>query len=104
MDKETEAKLRAEHGDLIVVKFPGGRTPVFRVPTQPEYEDFQEKLAKDRSNKTAAIRELCMRCLVHPEPDDLELLFKRYPASAPKISDQLATEAGAEVEITVKKG
>ena len=103
MDKETEAKLRAEHGDLIVVKFPS-RVTAFRVPTQPEYEDFQEKLAKDRSNKTAAIRELCMRCLVHPEPDDLEALFKRYPASAPKISDQLATEAGADVEITVKKG
>ena len=103
MAEDKYAKIRAEHGDVVVAKI-GGVEFIFKTPTQESYEDFQEKVVKDRSNKSAAVREYCLRSLVEPGADALEAAFKKAPATAGKIADQLSTLAGAEIEVTIKKG
>ncbi|MFO7179580.1 MAG: hypothetical protein DIU78_012860 [Pseudomonadota bacterium] len=98
------AQLQAEHGSLahFVV---GGQLFAFRKPTLEEWEDFQDSVSTGRKKRGVAYRELAMRCLVEPgDLDALAALFERNPGFNARIGDALSDLAGADLEVTVKKG
>ena len=111
MDKKTEAELREKYGDLVIAKV-AGKEFAFKTPTDTDYEEFQQGIAKagtsDKVKLGPLLREYCLKSLVAPAPpggtDDLEAAFRVQAAAAAKIADKLSDLAGADVEITVKKG
>jgi hypothetical protein len=103
MSEEELARLRAEHGDLIVVKAKG-QTLVFKTPSDTAWEEFQDKISTAKVPKGASFREVCLRSLVSPTRDEAAAVFVLQPALPAKIADKLADLAGAEAEIEVKKG
>jgi len=112
VDKQKEAELRAQHGDLVVAKI-AGKTFAFKTPTDTDYESFIQEHAKVGGDKVKIgplFREYCLKSLVFPETggkpelDALEAAFRAQPATAAKIADKLSDLAGADVEVTVKKG
>lgn len=103
MDQAKKKELEEQYGDVVYAKL-GGTEFAFQRPSQPDYEEFQAKMQKDRAKGVAWSRELCLRCVVEPKPDDLDAAFRRYPAAAPAIALELEQLAGSEVEITTKKG
>jgi hypothetical protein len=112
VDKQTETELRHKHGDIAIAKV-AGKEFAFRTPTDTDYEEFQQGLIKVGNDKAKAgptFREFCLKCLVYPEVsgkpdlDSLEASFRAQPATPLKIGDKLSELAGADVEITVKKG
>lgn len=103
LTEELEAKLRQEHGDLVVARTKHGDL-AFRCPTDMEHEDFQEALIKAKSNKSAACRQYCLSALAFPKRDAAVAIFEKLPALPASLADHLSDLAGANVEITVKKG
>lgn len=106
MDKEKEAELREKHGDLLISKIAGVEF-AFQTPTDTDHEEYLNKLVKaanDKGKLGPAYREYCLRACVHPGPDELAAAFMKQPAAAQKVGDALEKLAGADVEITVKKG
>ena len=103
LTEETEAKLRQEHGDLVVAKTKHGDM-AFRTPTDTEHEDFQETLTKPKSNKSAACRQYCLCAVVFPKRDAAVTIFEKLPALPAQLADNLSDLAGGNAEITVKKG
>jgi|SRR5690606_3562591 len=95
-------ELQRAHGNCAHVEV-GGKLYVFRAPSLEEWEDYQEKLAKGRV-RGACFRELAQVTCVHPEVEDLQALFERIPAIATRIADAVSDLAGADIELTVKKG
>lgn len=102
-DKNAEKldELEKAHGRIAHVLV-DGTLYVFRSPTLDEFEDYQENLAKKR--RGACHRELAQLLLVHPALESLQAAFARYPLLATRISDAVADMAGADLELTVKKG
>lgn len=111
MDKAKEAKLHEQHGDLVIAKI-AGKEFAFKRPEDTDYEEFQQGIAKVGSNDKVKIgplfREYCMKSLVDPPlpsgADVLEQAFRVQPATAARIADKLSDLAGADAEVTVKKG
>jgi len=103
MSEEELARLRAENGDLVVVKAKG-QTLVFRTPSDTAWEEFQDKVSSGKGGRGPALREVCLRSLLAPTRDEAAAVFVTQPALPAKIADKLADLAGAEAEITVKKG
>jgi hypothetical protein len=106
VDAEKEKKLRQEHGDLVVVTVAGVEF-TFKTPTDTDYEEYQQAIlnaGNDRKKIGPAFRQYCLSALVDPGPDELAGAFRKQPAAASRIADKLSELAGADVEITVKKG
>lgn len=106
MEKSVEAKLRQEHGELVVAKIAGVEF-AFKTPTDTDYEEMQEGILKagnDKKRIGPVFRQYCMSALVHPTTDELETALRKQPAAAARIADALSDLAGAEIEISVKKG
>lgn len=101
---ELLAKLEQDHGPCASTQTPDGTFFAFRRPSLDEWEDFQEKLSKGRP-RGACFRELAQITCIYPEDmSALNAAFDRWPALPPRLSDALSDLAGAEIEVTVKKG
>jgi len=95
------AELIREHGMCAHLEV-GGQLFVFRAPTLEEWEDYQDKLVK--RTRGVCFRELAQVTCVYPSVDELQKLFERVPAVATRIADAVSDLAGADLELTVKKG
>jgi hypothetical protein len=94
-------ELEATHGRCAQVEI-AGRLYVFRAPTLDEWEDYQDSLGKKR--RGVCFRELSQLTCVHPTLEELQALFASLPAIATRIADAVSDLAGADIELTVKKG
>lgn len=104
MNSSNETKLTelgSQHGRVAHVEL-DGKLYVFRAPTLDEWEDFQEALGKKRHG--ACFRELAQVTLVHPTLEDLQAMFQAHPGITARIGDAVGDLAGADIEVTVKKG
>ncbi len=103
MDTAEKKKIEAENGDVVYAKL-GGVEFAFRKPNQTDYEEFQAQMQKDRAHGVAWSRELCLKSLITPSVEELEAMFRRYPAAPPSIALELEKLSGSDVELTTKKG
>lgn len=108
--KKTKAKsandikleeIEREHGRVASAVIQG-QLYAFRAPTLEEWEEYQDGLGK--RPRGACFRELSQITCVHPSLDELQQLFDRLPGIGARIADAVADLAGADIELTVKKG
>lgn len=109
MDKKQEAELRQKHGDLVIARV-AGKEFAFATPTQTDYEQLVQSIAKvgssDKVKLGPTFREFCLKSVVFPDDDavgQLEGAFQKQPAAATTIANALQDLAGADVEVSVKK-
>lgn len=105
MDKAREAKLREEHGDLVIAKI-AGKEFAFKTPTQTDFETLVNAISQGKAKLGPLMREFCLKSVVHPEPGGIEALeaaFAAQPASALTVGNALQELAGADSEVVVKK-
>lgn len=94
-------ELQREHGRVASAEIQG-QLYVFRAPTLEEWEEYQDGLGK--RPRGACFRELSQVTCVHPSVGELQELFDRLPGIGARIADAVADLAGADIELTVKKG
>jgi hypothetical protein len=102
---QTDDKLIKEatdqHGDVVVFKTPQGLA-IFKRPSQADFEAYTDKIAGD-SPLSAAARSLCYSCAVTPDLEGIKTIFAKSPALPLKVSRQLQTLAGSQLEGEIKK-
>jgi hypothetical protein len=106
VDQATKEKLTKEHGELAFAVVAGVEF-AFKCPTDTDYEEYQQAIlnaGNDRKKIGPAFRQYCLSCVVAPSPDELAAAFRKQPAAPSRIADKLSELAGADVEVTVKKG
>ena len=97
------AELKQKHGDLIGVTAPNGVDIVFRRPTEKQWNEFQDKVIRDRDSRSSLLKKMVMECAVHPNRDSVASLFETYPAFSGPCSAELSKFAGQVDELEVKK-
>lgn len=96
-------ELQAANGRVAHVEV-DGKLYVFRAPSLDEWEDFQENMGGGKKRRGVCFRELAQQTLVHPTLDELQALFQAHPGLTARIGDAVGELAGADIEVTVKKG
>lgn len=98
-------ELRQEHAEVIELEAGEVRIAV-RPPKPLEYERFVDTITDDRKGpkNVSACRGLLKSCLLHPTWNELyEGPLTRRPGLITSFGQALAKEAGAGVEVEVKK-
>ena len=109
LDKQTVDALKATYGeDLCVAEGPTVDL-VFRKPSRAVWERYQNKNGNDRADKSAALRELCLACLVYPGSEErgpdyqaLRDAFEEMPGLPLTIMGELAAMAGLREDLVKK--
>jgi hypothetical protein len=101
LNEEKRKELIEKYGPLgewTAPEFPGrqfsGETVVVKKPPSSDYRAFVAKVAKDASNKEAAIRDLVRVCVVFPDASTAEQIFDEYPAATLELSGAVTELAG----------
>lgn len=96
-------EIQQKHNARVAHVEVNGKLYVFRAPSLEEWEDHQERLMK-APRRGPVLRELAQITLAHPTLEELQELFAIYPGIMARIGDAVAELAGADIELTVKKG
>lgn len=97
---ETLQKLKAEHGSVLHLGNEFGEA-VFRVPSDTEWQRFQDELA-DQETRGAAMKPLVIACCVYPEPPRFLDMIKRRPGLVATFGGEIVDFAGVK-KVTVRK-
>lgn len=97
------AELKRQHGDLIGVTAPNGTDIVFRRPTEKQWNEFQDKVIRERDSKSALLKKMVLECAVHPARDSVAQLLETFPAFSGPCSAELSKFAGQVEDLDVKK-
>ena len=93
---ELIAQLKSKHtGELRALRF-GADHVVVRTPTEGEFTRFLEVSAVDARNRPAAIKELALCAVVHPDRAAFETLLSRKPGIIVPITQAVTEMAGAD--------
>lgn len=94
LDDKTRAELIEKHGPIGEWTAPDGRTVAVRKPTSSDYRAFIAKVANDKSNKEAEIRDLVRKCVAFPDGAAADSIFDEYPAGPLELSAAITELAG----------
>lgn len=101
LDQATLKKLNEKYGKIGEWEDPEGRTVAVKKPTSAAYRAFIARVAKDGSDKEAAIRDLVRECVVFPMKEDgapdtdrADAIFEDYPAGPLELSGAVTKLAG----------
>ena len=98
------AELKQKHGSsLIAVTAPSGEQIVLRKPSKAAWADFVDTVNRDKGSRYACNERLVLSCVVYPETTAAAAVFTEWPAFAQAVSGEVATLAGAQDELAVKK-
>jgi len=96
---QTDVVVNEDH---VLATFPDGTSLCFRCPSLDEFEDLQHKLATSL-DRVSVFRETAV--VSHDgDATALAATLRKYPASVERLADGIATLAGGELEVVVKKG
>ena len=102
VEETTIEALKREHGEVHVATVLG-HDFVFRVPTMPECERFQDTVARDKSKGVRAVAQLVLDALVYPDKATYAEVVKSRPMLPTTLGGEVLKIAGAVEEIEVKK-
>lgn len=101
LDQDTLGKLKEKYGKIGEWDDPEGRTVAVKKPAPETYRAFIAKVAKDGSNKEAAIRDLVRECVIFPmradgtgDTEKADAIFDDYPAGPLELSSAVTILAG----------
>jgi hypothetical protein len=92
----------AVRGPTVTFKVAGIEV-IFRRPTQDEWDAGQKKIRNPKHVKSAAIRELCQKCLLQPGLEQFQAIFTKKPAYPTVMAAKLAELAGKEHPVDVSE-
>lgn len=74
----------------------------FKCPELEPFEEYQTGVTADE-RPPMLYRQLCLSCVVYPEPEAMSAIFRKRPAWPIKIAPKLSRLAGDDVVIEVGK-
>jgi hypothetical protein len=97
------AELKAKYGDEIVAHKSSFGWLVFGPPDPDAYDDFLDEASRDKGKKSAMLRSLCLRSVLHPSRDELREIFKKRAGLPTVIGGKLVELACDSAQELSKK-
>lgn len=99
-------ELKAEHGEIYLIRHPDGEFPpvIVKKPSKTEYNRFKSEASHDRKAVAdKAVTGFFNRHVVYPARGDLDVILEQYPALEDAYGKKLLELAGMVENAEAKK-
>jgi hypothetical protein len=100
IDEATVEKLKAEHGELHLLRASGAEV-VVKPPSRAQWKRFRAYVADER-RRPDAVESLLRDCVVYPDAAALDGILEKRPGLAETFGNQVVELAGASGEAEKK--